>query len=115
MLTTAGNMLNDALSTYTYDAENRFATAPPCPPHVLFVPVDGGERDVELSGGVAGADEVEGGGDGRGLGMGADGAPGHLRVSIARRDVCMSEGVRGIQEPSRIWSARGFSRAAMND
>ena len=29
MLTTAGNMLNDALSTYTYDAENGIATAPP--------------------------------------------------------------------------------------
>ena len=55
----------------------------PLLPHVLSVPVDGGERDVELSGGFAGADEVEGG-----LGMGADGAPGHLRVSIARRDVC---------------------------
>lgn len=56
MLTTAENILNDALSTYTYDAENRIAT-----------------RDVELSGGFAGADEVEGGGDRRGLGMGADG------------------------------------------
>ena len=56
----------------------------PLLPHVLSVPVDGGERDVELSGGFAGADEVEGG-----LGMGADGAPGHLRVSIARRDVWM--------------------------
>jgi hypothetical protein len=69
----------------------------PLLPHVLFVPVDGGERDVELSGGFAGADEVEGGGDGRGLGMGADGAPGHLRVSIARRDVCMSEGFEGFK------------------
>lgn len=57
MLTTAEKMLNDALSTYTYDAENRIAT-----------------RDVELSGGFAGADEVQGGGDRR-LGMGAEGAP----------------------------------------
>ena len=51
-------MLNDALSTYTHDAENRIAT-----------------RDVELSGGLAGADEAEGGGDRR-LGIGAaEGAP----------------------------------------
>ena len=57
MLTTAENMLNDALSTSTYDAENRIAT-----------------RDAELSGGFAGADEVEEGGDRR-LGMGAEGAP----------------------------------------
>lgn len=45
MLTTAENMINHALSTYTYDAENRIAT-----------------RDVDLFGGFAGADEVEGGG-----------------------------------------------------
>ena len=66
MLTTKENMLNDALSTYTYDAENRIAT-----------------RDVELSGGFAGADEVQEAGDRRGLGMGADGAPmfEKLRVS----------------------------------
>lgn len=51
-------MLNEALSTYTYDAENRIAT-----------------RDVELSGGFTGADEVEGGGDRGGLGMGPEGAP----------------------------------------
>lgn len=65
MLTTA-EPANDALSTYTYDAENRIAT-----------------RDLELSGGFAGADEVEGPGDRRGLGMGADGAPmfEKLRVS----------------------------------
>jgi len=87
----------------------------PLLPHVLFVPVDGGERDVECLAVLRVPMRSRGGGDGRGLGMGADGAPGHLRVSIARRYVCMSEGVRGIQEPSRIWSARGFSRAAMND
>src|SRR5438270_463587 len=38
----------------------------PLLPHVLSVPVDGGERAVELSSGFAGADEVEGGGAGRG-------------------------------------------------
>lgn len=57
MLTTAEKMLNDALSTCTYDAENRIAT-----------------RDVELSGGFAGADEVEGGGDRR-PGDGSSGCP----------------------------------------
>jgi hypothetical protein len=57
VLTTAEHA-NDALSTYTYDAENGVAT-----------------RDGELSGGFAGADEVEGAGHRRGLGMGADGAP----------------------------------------
>ena len=69
MLTTAENMLNDALSTYTHDAENRIAT-----------------RDVELSGGLAGADEAEGGGDRR-LGIGAAGvrkASGHYALTCAR-------------------------------
>ena len=51
-------MLNHARSTYTYDSENRVAT-----------------EEVERSGGFAGADEVEGGGDRGVVGMGADGVP----------------------------------------
>lgn len=65
MLTTAEKMIHHALSTYTYDAENRVAA-----------------RDVELSGGLAGADEVEGGGA-RG-GRWADGAPMFEKLRVSR-------------------------------
>jgi hypothetical protein len=86
VLTTAEKMLNDALSTYTYDAENRIAT-----------------RDVEMSGGFAGADEVEGGGDHRRLGMGAAGAPSSKSFGS----------LRSYLRPSSSESLTGVVRASM--
>lgn len=60
-------MLNDALGTYTYEAENRIATETRNCRAVLPVP-----------------DEGEGGGDHRDLGMGADGAPMFEKLRVSK-------------------------------